>query len=103
MGGNGKAAGRACPAYGVTQKWVADERGQGGGSPPPAVGGWLPENGCNGQPVGTLQASQTRPAPLMGSLLGLRPRMSSRYRHRGSGEHPTQKWRKGRGGVKNGQ
>ena len=34
-----------------------------GGSPPP-----FPLTGGNAKPVGTLQASQARPAPLMGSL-----------------------------------
>ena len=40
MGGNGKAAGRACPAPTGCRKWVADERGKGGRQPTPfAVGG----------------------------------------------------------------
>ena len=40
MGGNGKAAGRACPAPTGCHKWVADERGKGGRQPTPfAVGG----------------------------------------------------------------
>ena len=43
MGGNGKVAGRACPAPTGCHKWVADERGKGGRQPAPfAVGGWLP-------------------------------------------------------------
>ena len=46
MGGNGKAAGRACPAPTGCLKWVADERGKGGRQPAPfAVGGWLTGNG----------------------------------------------------------
>ena len=35
MGGNGKAAGRACPAPTGCRKWVADERGKGGRQPSP--------------------------------------------------------------------
>ena len=71
MGGNGKVEGRACPAPTGCHKWVADERGKGGRQPAPpfAVGGGYPKTGGNTQPVGTLQASQARPAPLMGSLL----------------------------------
>ena len=70
MGGNGKVEGRACPAPTGCHKWVADERGKGGRQPSPfAVGGGYPKMGSNAQPVGTLQASQARPAPLMGSLL----------------------------------
>jgi len=46
MGGNGKAAGRACPAPAGCRKWVADERGKGGRQPSPfAVGGGLTGNG----------------------------------------------------------
>ena len=36
MGGNGKVAGRACPAPTDCHKWVADERGKGGRQPAPA-------------------------------------------------------------------
>ena len=36
MGGNGKAAGRACPAPTGCRKWVADERGKGGRQPAPS-------------------------------------------------------------------
>ena len=36
MGGNGKAAGRACPAPTGCHKWVADERGKGGRQPAPS-------------------------------------------------------------------
>ena len=39
MGGNGKAAGRACPAPTGCHKWVANERGKGGRQPAPTVGG----------------------------------------------------------------
>ena len=73
MGGNGKAAGRACPAPTGCRKWVADERGKGGRQPTPfAVGGGCPGMDGDARPVGTLQASQARPAPLMGSLFPLR-------------------------------
>ena len=128
-GGNGKAAGRACPAPTDCRKKVVDERGEGGRQPgpfsraevarewaathspsespspltrpapfdkgafflrgrspreePPHQGRWprsrpegsrklaggCPLTGGNVRPVGTLQASQARPAPLMGSLL----------------------------------
>ena len=94
MGGNGKVEGRACPAPTGCPKWVADERGKGGRQPSPfAVGGDYPKMGSNAQPVGTLQASQARPAPLMGSLFppaGVRG--NSRLKGGGRG-----------GGVKNGQ
>ncbi len=86
MGGNGKAAG--------CRKWVADERGKGGRQPTPfAVGGGCPGMDGDARPVGTLQASQARPAPLMGSLFppaGVRG--NSRLKSGGRG-----------GGVKNGQ
>ena len=36
MGGNGKVAGRACPAPTDCHKWVADEKGKGGRQPAPA-------------------------------------------------------------------
>ena len=36
MGGNGKVAGRACPAPTDCHKWVADERGKGGRQPSPS-------------------------------------------------------------------
>ena len=36
MGGNGKAAGRACPAPTDCCEWVADERGKGGRQPAPS-------------------------------------------------------------------
>ena len=73
MGGNGKVEGRACPAPTGCLKWVADERGKGGQQPSPfAVGGGCPGTGGDVRPVGTLQASQARPAPLMGSLFPLR-------------------------------
>ena len=46
MGGNGKVAGRACPAPTDCHKWVADERGKGGRQPAPfAVGGGCPLTG----------------------------------------------------------
>ena len=54
MGGNGKAAGRACPAPTGCHKWVADERGKGGRQPSPfAVGGgaareWMATQGPSG-------------------------------------------------------
>ena len=35
MGGNGKAAGRACPAPTDCCEWVANERGEGGRQPAP--------------------------------------------------------------------
>ena len=35
MGGNGKAAGRACPAPTDCCEWVANERGEGGRQPGP--------------------------------------------------------------------
>ena len=58
MGGNGKAAGRACPAPTGCRKWVADERGKGGRQPSPfAVGGGCPGMDGDARPVGTLQAS----------------------------------------------
>ena len=58
MGGNGKAAGRACPAPTGCRKWVAGERGKGGRQPSPlAVGGGCPGTGGDVRPVGTLQAS----------------------------------------------
>ena len=58
MGGNGKAAGRACPAPTGCHKWVADERGKGGRQPSPfAVGGGCPGMDGDARPVGTLQAS----------------------------------------------
>ena len=73
MGGNGKVEGRACPAPTGCHKWVADERGKGGRQPTPfAVGGGCPGMDGDARPVGTLQASQARPAPLMGSLFPLR-------------------------------
>ena len=73
MGGNGKVEGRACPAPTDCHKWVADERGKGGRLPSPfAVGGGCPGMDGDARPVGTLQASQARPAPLMGSLFPLR-------------------------------
>ena len=58
MGGNGKAAGRACPAPTGCHKWVAHERGKGGRQPAPLQwAGGCPKTGGNTQPVGTLQAS----------------------------------------------
>ena len=55
--------------YGVPQMGCGRE-GQGRAAALPfAVGGGYPKMGSNAQPVGTLQASQARPAPLMGSLL----------------------------------
>ena len=39
MGGNGKVAGRACPAPTDCHKWVADERGKGGRQPAPLCSG----------------------------------------------------------------
>ena len=70
MGGNGKVEGRACPAPTDCCENLRTRGAREGGSPPPlAVGGGYPKTGGNTQPVGTLQASQARPAPLMGSLL----------------------------------
>ena len=41
MGGNGKVAGRACPAPTDCHKWVVHERGKGGRQPAPfPVDGW---------------------------------------------------------------
>ena len=76
MGGNGKVAGRACPAPTDCHKWVVHERGKGGRQPVPLQwAGGCPGTGGDVRPVGTLQASQARPAPLMGSLLrGRSPR-----------------------------
>ena len=55
--------------YGVVWRGE-DERGKGGRQPAPLqLTGGCPKTGGNTQPVGTLQASQARPAPLMGSLL----------------------------------
>ena len=62
MGGNGEVEGRACPAPTGRRGRVADERGKGGRQPAP-----FPLTGGDAKPVGTLQASQARPAPLMGS------------------------------------
>ena len=56
--GNGKVAGRACPAPTDCCEWVANERGKGGRQPAPfAVGG-----GCQGmdgdaRPVGIPQSA----------------------------------------------
>ena len=56
MGGNGKAAGRACPAPTGCLKWVADERGKGGRQPTPfAVGG-----GCRSRFTAFSTPCQTR-------------------------------------------
>ena len=50
MGGNGKAAGRACPAPTGCHKWVADERGKGGRQPAPLQwAGGCPLMGCRGR------------------------------------------------------
>ena len=55
MGGNGKAAGRACPAPTGCLKWVADERGKGGRQPPFAVAG-----GCRSRFTAFSTPFQTR-------------------------------------------
>ena len=95
MGGNGKAAGRACPAPTGCRKWVVDERGKGGRQPAPfAVGGGCPGMDGDARPVGTLQAS----SPKRGAFCGLSPKIIAAVKNcGGSGERPTQKWRKGRG------
>ena len=51
MGGNGKAAGRACPAPTGCRKWVVDERGKGGRQPSPLQ--WA---GGDARPVGIPQS-----------------------------------------------
>ena len=57
MGGNGKAAGRACPAPTGCHKWVADERGKGGRQPAPfAVGGGYQGMDGDARPVGIPQS-----------------------------------------------
>ena len=102
MGGNGKVEGRACPAPTGCPKWGADERGKGGRQPAPfAVGGWLPENGWQ-------HTARRDPSGLAGSasspdgepFAGLRPRMSSRYRHRGFGGTPDSKVEEGAGALR---
>ena len=73
MGGNGKVAGRACPAPTDCHKWVADERGKGGRQPAPlqwAGGG--PLTGGDAKPVKAPQASQARPVLRTRTPLSLR-------------------------------
>ena len=70
MGGNGKVEGRAGPAPTDCCENLRTRGAREGGSPPLLQwAGGYPKMGSNAQPVGTLQASQARPAPLMGSLL----------------------------------
>ena len=59
-------AGHARPLRGDTNGWFTRGARE-GGSPPP-----FPLTGGDARPVGTLQASQARPAPLMGGLFPLR-------------------------------
>ena len=81
MGGNGKAAGRACPAPTGCRKWVADERGKGGRQPTPfAVGGVLPfpvhrlfhavPNPMTLAQNAAASASMGKPSPVCGSAAG---------------------------------
>ena len=89
MGGNGKAAGRACPAPTGCHKWVADERGKGGRQPSPfAVGGgaareWMATQGPSESP-----SHLTVTAPFDKGAF---------FPCGGSGELPNLRWRKGRG------
>ena len=79
--GDGKVAGRACPAPTGWRGRVADERGKGGRQPAPfAVGGGCPL--MSG--IAKSRAGHARP---------LRTAVSG---NGGSGEHPTQRWRKAR-------
>ena len=56
------------------------------------LAGGCPLTGGNVRPVGTLQASQARPAPLMGSLLRAAPEIIAAVKNNGgSGEPPTQR------------
>ena len=81
-GGNGEVEGRACPAPTGWRGRVADERGEGGRQPAPfAVGGGCPL--MSG--IAKSRAGHARPLRTAVSGIG------------GSGEPPTQKWRKGRG------
>ena len=57
MGGNGKAAGRACPAPTDCCEWVANERGEGGRQPAPLQwAGGCPFTGGDARPVGIPQS-----------------------------------------------
>ena len=86
MGGNGKAAGRACPAPTGCHKWVADERGKGGRQPAPfAVGGWLPVDEWHSKVAG-----RACPAPT-----------DCRFRQRGFGGTPEFQIGAEGAGVKN--
>ena len=58
-------AGHARPLR-TAVNWLRTRGAREGGSPPP-----FPLTGGDARPVGTLQASQARPAPLMGSLFPL--------------------------------
>ena len=73
MGGNGKVAGRACPAPTDCHNWVVHERGKGGRQPASAqLAGGCPGTGGDAKPVETLQASQARPALRTRTPLSLR-------------------------------
>ena len=58
MGGNGKVAGRACPAPTDCCEWVANGRGEGGRQPAPLqLASGCPFTGGNARPVGIPQAA----------------------------------------------
>ena len=84
-GGHSKVAGRACPAPTDCRESLCTRGAREGGSPPLQVGGSYPGMGGDARPVGTLQASQARPAPLMGRLLrGQSPRRKPPLSKRGA-------------------
>ena len=88
MGGNGKAAGRACPAPTDCHKWVADERGKGGRQPAPSQWAgvareWMATQGPSESP-----SHLTVTAPFDKGAF---------FPCGGSGELPNLRWRKGRG------
>ena len=86
MGGNGKAAGRACPAPTGCRKWVADERGKGGRQPSPL---------CSGRVVARLrvvtQGPSESPSHLTVTALRARTPLSLRDISPHCGESPFDK------------
>ena len=118
-GGNGEAAGRACPAPTDCRKRVADERGEGGRQPSP-----FPVDGLPREVAGGIYAAPTAllfpPAGVRGRLAAHNERRQFASQTRSCGclprrgkhcslpsfaalncgpglatpQHPTQKWRK---------
>ena len=97
-GGYGEVEGRACPAPTDCRKKVVDERGEGGRQPAPLQ--WVGadrERAVTHSPSEPFRPAYAASSPDGEPFCGLRPRWGAPvYPCGGSGEHPTQKWRKGR-------